>query len=183
MWPLVRTTMSRRSSRSVQWKYVLWENTSTKPSGLLHTAMPEARRLTLSRLTAQGLAESMNDLRGFGLIYIHLNLAAQIKLFVKMLKPIHEICALCCVWKDVEKQGRPIGHVGKMYSESESWIFQGLPALEKVGKPISQTHAQAQKEGGKSNLQGAPFPHPLSGFLPLRRRRSEARWRPPWIWS
>lgn len=118
----------------------------------------------LSCLTAQGLAEGMNDLRGFGLIYIHLNLAAQIKLFVKMLKTIHEICALCCVWKNVEKQGRPIGHVGKMYSESESWIFRGLPALENAGKPSSQTHAQAQKGGGKIKPSRSALPP--SSFRP-----------------
>ena len=65
----------------------------------------------------------MNDFKGFSLIHTHFNLATQTKLFVEVLKTTHEICALCCVWKDVENQGRPIGNVGKTYSESESRLF------------------------------------------------------------
>ena len=37
-----------------------------------------------------GLAEGMNDFKGFSLIYIHLNLATQTKLFVEVVKTTHE---------------------------------------------------------------------------------------------
>lgn len=60
IWPLLRTTV-KKVLQELFIEINSLEEHFNKPFGLLHTGMTEARAESFSSLTAQGLAEGLND--------------------------------------------------------------------------------------------------------------------------